>query len=321
MKYFFFSFIFAFLLWLLLISLSSQRPTINSQWVYDAYSKKESISSQIKKRKIVIVAGSNALFGIDSHLLSKTFHKPVLNDGVNAGIGLPCILYMAKKVINDGDIVLLPLEYPMYSYNGEPGVQMIDFVLSREPNCFFQLTLKEQFYMLWHTTFKHILESFFHPSLHPVTNGLYGAHHIDANGDQFDNTLQNRSEALYNEVLVSAKNPQKYGKDFNTNALGWSYLEKFMVWAKKHHVKVIFMPSTLLWHPYYKKDPKEYYFYTHLAQEVKKRGWCFVGKPYEYMYPKEAYFNTNYHLIDSSRRKRTLQIIQDIKTSNCKLFQ
>jgi len=152
---------------------------LTSQWIYDVYKKKESIAKGIKSRKILIVAGSNALFDIDSQMLSKYFKLPVINYGVNAGIELPLILYLAKRVINKSDVVLLPLEYPIYSYNGKAGFQMIDYLLAREPSFFWELTLEEQFYILWHISLKRVLDGYFYKGDKSTLSGVYGVHNID----------------------------------------------------------------------------------------------------------------------------------------------
>jgi len=310
---FVFSVVFCFFVWLGLVLRQAGHPTKMSQWIFDAYIKKEQIAKQIHGKKIVLVGGSNVLFGVDSKLLSKAFGLSVLNDGVNAGIELPCILYEAKKVIRKGDIVIMSLEYPMYSYEGKPGVQMIDYVLSREPSCLRQLTWKEVFYIVWHVDFKRILAGYFDLSQGSVTKGVYGAQHIDVYGDQTETALAYRSKALYKEVLAYTTKPEKYGASFDGHALGWKYLAEFVQWCRKRDVQVVFMPSTLMRHASYFKNPKEHWFYTHIADEVRKRGWVFVGKPYDYMYPQEMYFNTNFHLIDKARKIRTLQMVKDLQ--------
>jgi len=292
-------------------------PTKMSQWIYDVYAKKEALAKKIHGKKIVVVAGSNALFGIESAMLEKEFGIPVLNDGVNAGIELPCVLHMAKKVIRPHDTVLMPLEYPMYSYDGKPGVQMIDFVLSRESSCLFHLRLQEVFYIFWHVSLQRVWEGYFDRSKKAVAEGLYGVHHTNAYGDQTETSVKNRSDAFYKEVLNHVKKPETYGKSFSQDALGWEYLEQFVEWCKQRDVEVIFMPSTLMWDDSYKQNSTERWFYEHIADEVRKRGWCFVGEPYDYMYPKEMYFNTNFHLIDTARKKRTLQMIEDLRKSKC----
>ena len=302
-------------LWLALVWGTAGHPTRMSQWIWDVYEKKECIACSIAQRKILIVAGSNALFAIDSKMLEKAFGMPVVNYGVNAGIELPCTLFMAQKVIGKGDIVLMPLEYPMYSYKGEPGVQMIDFLLAREPECFRELTLKEQFYTVWHVSMKRVWEGYGAYTNTPVRSGLYGAHHIDSHGDQNGTAISQRTEGMYREVLRHTQAPETYGKTFDAKALGWVYLERFVDWCKQREVKVIFMPSTLMYDKRYREDPKEAWFYSHIAQEVRKRGWIYAGNPYDYMYAPPLYFNTNFHLVEKARRLRTKKMIEDLKKS------
>ncbi len=312
--HFFSTLVILFFVWSTLIIFQSGNPTLSSQWVYDAYQKKERIANSINGKKIVVVAGSNVLFGVDSKLLSKAFKLPVVNYGVNAGIELPYILYISKKIIKKGDIVLLPLEYPMYSYKGETSQQMIDYVLSREPSFFWKLSLKEQFYMVWHIGFERIYHGYFYQGGKPITEGLYGAHHIDQYGDQNETEIGYRTEWMQKDILNNyAINAERYGEEFNENSLGWQYLQFFIDWCHVKGATTIFMPSTLMQHPNYLKNKKERWFYENIANEIKKEGWRFIGKPYDYMYDKEDYFNTNFHLIDRARKKRTQQMILDLQ--------
>jgi len=291
------------------------KPTKMSQWIDDVYGKKEKFAQSVKGRKIVIVAGSNALFGVDSKMLCDAFALPVVNDSVNAGIELPLILFKAQEVIAPGDVVILPLEYPMYSYDGRAGVQMIDYLLAREPGYFRKLTLKEQFYVIWHISFERVAEGYLDSTNNPVTQGLYGAHQLDTYGDQTGTEIFHKSDFMYEEIKVHLKHPETYGREFDQNALGWKYLEKFVSWCEEREVKVIFMPSTLMYDERYHTVPEERRFYVHLAEEVRKRGWKYVGDPYAYMYDKALYFNTNFHLIDSARKMRTKKMIEDLRAN------
>ncbi len=315
-KVFFVTVALCFAFWIAIVVGQVGKATQMSQWISDAYQKKLQIAEKIKERKIVVVAGSNALFGIDSSMLSNAFHTPVVNAAVNAGIELPCTLFMAKRFIGEGDTVLMPLEYPMYSYNGEAGVQMIDFIFSRAFDCFWELTWKEQFYIVWHASLKRVWEGYGKYMEKPVTNGVYGAHHIDKYGDQTHTDLQNRSDEMYKEVLQHIEEPEVYGSKFNKDALGWMYLEKFVSWCKQRNVKVIFMPSTIMRSDSYKNNTKEKWFYRHIAEEVRNRGWIYIGDPYDYMYDKSMYFNTNFHLTDEGRKVRSRQMIKDLSGFN-----
>jgi hypothetical protein len=310
---FFGSMVFGATLWLLVIYFQISNKTEMSQWVWDAYAKKTQIANSIDGKKIIIVAGSNTLFGIDSKLLSKNLHLPVVNFGVNAGVYLPYTLYKAKSVIKNKDIVLMPLEYSMYNYDGEPNIQMIDYIFSRDIDAFFELSFKEQFYMIWNIPFKRVYDGYMAKGGKRVASGLYGAHNIDNYGDQINTSLRYRTKSMQKELDMLK--PNRYADEFSRDALSWGYLDKFVKWCKKREVKVIFMPSTLMYFDIYKKDKAQREFYENLGDEIRKRGWIYVGKPFEYMYDKSLYLNTDFHLIDKGRKLRTLRMIEDLKES------
>ncbi len=311
------------LCWGILVWGQMGRPTKNTQWVYDVYKKKREIAKKIQGRKIVIVSGSNALFGVNSRMLEESFGLPVLNDAVNAGIELPCILQLSKEVIGKGDIVILPLEHDMYTYEGKPGVQMVDYLLAREPSCFKELQLKEKLYLFWHIPFGRMVEGYRNNSNTAVTQGIYGAHHVDGHGDQTHNAAAQRESYMLKDVLerYQTEPAYTYGKKFSLSAPGWSYLEAFVSWCKARQVTVIFMPSTLLPDKSYYEDPKERWFFTHIGQEVQKKGWIYVGEPYDYMYDAKYYFNTDFHLTDEGRTLRTQQMIKDLNSTLMPLLQ
>ena len=315
MKYiglFLLSFALAFMVWCGLVFGEMGNPSKMSQWVWDDYNKKIEVAEGIKTPKVVVVAGSNALFGVDSEMLSKYFKKRVVNFGVNAGVELPVTLYMAKRVIKRGDTVLMPLEYPMYSYDGECGEQMIDFVLSRIPKLFWKLSLKEEFYIVWHVSFTRVWDGYFNISKKPMMVGVYGIKNLGKNGDQINTEVRYRSRDML-ESLKKLK-PERYGEKFEKESLGWEYLGEFVKWCDSRDVRVVFMPSTLMRDKRYFEDKKERWFYTHLADMVKSHGWEFAGEPYLYMYNRDMYFNTNFHLINKARKRRTRQMIRDLGT-------
>jgi hypothetical protein len=317
-KTFLLSLFFSFIFWFSLIWGQTDNPTLMSQWVYDVYHKKETIAKSIKGKKIVIVAGSNALFGIDSKRLSDYFNLPIVNFGVNAGVELPLILYKAKKVINPNDIVIAPLEYPMYSYSGEIGIQMIDYLLSREPSFFWKLSIKEQFYILWHTTFARIIDGYIYKGGETIRSGVFGVHNIDKYGDQIKTNNKYKESYMYKEIKNYKNNPEKYGKSFKKDSIGWDYLKEFINWSKDKNVTVIFMPSALMKHSSYYKNPIEYKFYKDIGTIVQNRGWNYIGDPFDYMYNSSYHFNTNFHLTDRGRVFNTNKIIIDLKKTNIK---
>jgi len=314
---FFITVVILFIVWVSIVLLQASNPTKTSQWVYDAYKKKTKIANSIQKKKMIIVAGSNVLFGCDSKKLSKAFHIPVINFGVNAGVLLPYTLYKAKKVIKKGDVVIMPLEYPMYVYDGKPNEQMIDFIFSRDFDMFWHLTLKEQFYMVWNITFDRVYRGYKAEGGKEVSRGLFGVHHIDKNGDQIKTDKKYQNAWMKNQVYNNfAKNPEHYGAEFKESSLSWKYLDEFIAWCKTNDVKLIFMPSTLLKHQSYFTDKKEKWFYKNIKNIIEKKGLPYIGNPYDYMYDKKYYFDSNFHLVKKGREIRTKKMISDLKKSH-----
>ncbi len=296
------------IIWVLLILGQIGNPVITSRWVYDAYSKKSKLLEDINGSRLVIVAGSNVLFGIDSKKLEKKYHIPTVNFGVNAGLFLPYILYRAEKVLKKGDIVLLPLEYSMYLYDGEPNEQMIGYTYSFDPSFFWTLTLKEQFEMIWKTPFSRVLEGYMQTGTKPITDGLYGAHHIDDHGDQTHS--DKKYMGGFEKDIIRHIKPTLYGKDEPKDALAWKYLKEFDEWAKSHGICTIYIPPVFMDQQIYHTDKRESEFYHTLPKRAKKIGLNFIGNPYDFMYPRDMFFNTDYHLNAESREIHTDRLIK-----------
>ncbi|WP_041279356.1 hypothetical protein [Desulfobacula toluolica] len=311
---FIFSLVSAFLFWALLIAVQVNNPTQMSQWIYDVYEKKQLISERIMGEKIILLAGSNILFGVDSQKIARAFHMPVLNYGVNAGIDLPYTLETAKKVVHPGDIILMPLEYPMYSYDGTPSAQTVDYIFSRDPGFFWKMSLKEQINMVLYMDLKRLLRGFLYQGGEKIDTGLYGAHQIDSHGDQINTNLKFKTWAMFKEIHSQQLKPKKYSETFDPDAIGWQFISEFILYCKKLNVSVIFMPSTLMKHESYYTNPGEKWFYDNIVMEVRRRGWRYVGNPYDYMYEPSLYFNTYFHLTETGRQLRTEQMIRDLKT-------
>lgn len=90
--------------------------------------RKTEIAHTIEGRKILIVAGSNAHYGMRAGDLVAATGLPTVNLGLRAGIGLDYLLYVAKRLLRPGDIAILPLEFT--SYTAEPTINRISASVS-----------------------------------------------------------------------------------------------------------------------------------------------------------------------------------------------
>ena len=73
-------------LWLLMLAGQLGSPVPGTHWVEKAYEYKLAQANTIQQPKVLVVAGSAAMFGVDSTAVAEALGRPVVNLGVNAGI-------------------------------------------------------------------------------------------------------------------------------------------------------------------------------------------------------------------------------------------
>jgi hypothetical protein len=97
-------------------------------WIKNVYHYKESLASEINDRKIIIASGSNALFGIDSPIIEQKTGISTLNMAVHGMLGLDFLYYKINNLVKEGDIVVMPLEFAMYTESGYSDWQVNNFM-------------------------------------------------------------------------------------------------------------------------------------------------------------------------------------------------
>lgn len=293
--------------WTVLVLGQIGTPLPGSLWVDGAMAKKQALAEAIRVPKIAIVAGSNALFGVRSPLLEQAWGRPVINLAVNAGLLLPSILEQAKPALREGDIVLMPLEYPLYNYHGEINQVLVDYLLSRRDRFVRQSpwTIAQ---VIFEATLRRVIEGY--RGLPPDfrLTGLYGPHMIDRWGDQIGTDIAQRSSAYYAEALASPV--RHYGREFQQRAEGWTLLRNFKSWADARNICLILLPPAFMRRDAYMQDAVEKHFYQNLPARARHNGLIYLGAPLDEMQPPEDFFNTDYHLVDGARTEFTNRVIQ-----------
>lgn len=299
------------LIWIALIFFQTDHRTLSSQWIADVYEMKIVAAQKIQGKKIVIVAGSGALFGIDSKIIEEAYKIPVVNFGVNAGLLLPYVLLKSKSILKRGDIVIMPLEYNFYTYDGVPNTQMIDQIFSRDPSFFWKLSLKEQWGMVLMTPLSRVIDGYLAQGGEKAMCGPYGYRNLDGRGDQLHTSAMEANQWAYDWDALKKELPRRYGMDID-NTVGWQWLTQYAKWAKENGICLIVIPPSMMKDIAYYDNLIERRFYQGLRAKVEDSGITYVGNPYSVMYDRKMYFNTDYHLNETGRGRWTRQIIEDL---------
>lgn len=90
-------------------------PIAAEYWVREVLVVKRHLArTHSDQPKILVVAGSNVLLGVDAGLLSRELGVPVVNFGLHGALPLDFLLAEAEQAALPGDAVVLPLEHPYY---------------------------------------------------------------------------------------------------------------------------------------------------------------------------------------------------------------
>lgn len=96
------------------------RPVVAEWWLKNTIEKKEILSDSTPGPRIVIISGSNSLFGISGDVIEKKTGMKVVNLALHASLDIDYLAYILRRNIRSGDIVIAPLEYEYYRRDGTP---------------------------------------------------------------------------------------------------------------------------------------------------------------------------------------------------------
>lgn len=101
------------LVWLLLPLATRGAVVEGNRWVREGLARKIA-ASRARDGKVVLLGGSNVLFGLSARRLEEAHGIPSVNLAQHAGLGRPYILHYALDAVRPGDVVVLVLEYALW---------------------------------------------------------------------------------------------------------------------------------------------------------------------------------------------------------------
>lgn len=293
-------------LWLLLLAGQVGRPVPTTQWIEKSYAHKLALAEAIQQPKLVVVAGSAAMFGIDSGMLQQAVRRPVVNLGVNAGVLSPYIQQYARQVIKPGDWVLLPVEYPMYHGRFSINYPFLDYWWQNPGFRHLDINAAQLSQVLWLTPLSRVLAGYRGLPAGFAVSGLYGPQNLDQRGDQVHSEASQQQGWMRGLVEQSAV--ETYGaqaRAWNANWDSWKALADDVSAAGGC---ALFVPPPMLDRPAYHHG-RELRYYQSLSEQARAHGLNYVGSPLQTMYPIERFFDTNYHLNAESRHLYMQQLL------------
>jgi hypothetical protein len=301
----------------------------DEDWIHSILLKKEAKSLAISnsKRRVLIVSGSNGLFGMSAKLIESSVKIPTVNLSTHAGLGGEYILTKVKPLLNENDVVILPLEYSFYSSQGiqndfdnsvvlrkylvsydKSGLKKISFlsltkfILSNS----FEFPIKEYMANTFRVLGIESLSKRFQAERIKISGNCYTSKTLNDYGDETCNENK-QFTPLHPAIFQTAMAPS------NSDIDPGRYIEDFIIFCKSKSITIIpLYPISTSTDDYSQLKYRQY------ASKIKdfwrSRGVKFKDSLDEAILPPQLMYNSLYHPIDAGRIKRTKYVIEILKS-------
>jgi hypothetical protein len=267
--------------------------------------------------KMMLVGGSNLAFGIDSKEIQDSLGIRVVNMGLYAKLGLRYMLAQVKPYIKPGDVVIVVPEYDQFYgefANGDntlntallyaPADRIPDFIKSYSV---VDVVLRPRAENA-RRAFMHRLaaavgkEKEFFP---PDTNAVYNRHSFNEFGDV---TSHKDRKGLDPDSIFVAKLPAM--KTFNAGTV--ADLNEIEKRANEVSAHAYFMFPSYIDRSYNINVAAIDSLRRKLVSGMKMP---IAGTPKDFVYPKQFFFDTRYHLTWEGRAERTRDMIRILRAA------
>ena len=257
-------------------------------------------------KRIVIISGSSAPFGIRSDLIKeKLFDYDVVNFGMYASLGSNVMLDFSKVRINEGDIVLFMPEQHIQTlsmyYNGASLWQALDgdfSSLSLLPSATRQ-RLYGDLYSFSQSKFKYTFQDKIN-----LGDTVYQRSSFDEFGDiKKELTPYNNMVERYDPTNMISFDNSMINEEFI------NYVNEYATYirSKKANLYYYFAPMNTL---AIEDETKIDAYYDELQAQLN---FDILGNPHDSVMDAEWFYDTNFHLNGSGSTVFTKKVIQNLK--------
>lgn len=289
-------------------------PTTHWAWLHEIVETKLKIARSITKPKLLIVAGSSALYGISAEEIERQTGFPTVNFGTNASLGTAVILHLTRKVCRPGDTVLLAFEYEQYlsgKLSGDSSDEMlISYMLGHDPEYVRSLGYDVQFKLALLTPADRLwggLRAVFQKPKQDAAAAEFIRNmlaEINSHGDHTGAVPAKRPEHSANRSAVTYV--PAYG--FPPSPRGFTAIGEFCEWAKANNVRVLATFPNICHRPEY-DSPAARQMPAQFRALYGALGVPVLGDLSESMLPEEQMFDTYYHPLRSAALARTQRLL------------
>lgn len=262
---------------------------------------KERLAKDIVGRKVVFSGGSGTLFGVRTVDVQRELGLPAVNLATSAGLQIDYILYRAKKVLKADDIIILPLEYSHFIYQGQFHPSRSFYTRTYDSGFFNSLPVGERLSHIFHTTISDLIQSLIEQALFKWSDDTMDK--INGNGDVTYNEGNERME-----ILMRNMRPVEVQYDGFSETVGLKTLKEFNEWCAQNNIKLYVTYANTVFFKEYETERYKNYF-KELQGYFRQNNIRTIGTPYDFFFDSNLFYDTQYHLNQNGMKIRTNGLI------------
>jgi len=265
-------------------------PNVENAWNGAITARKLSLAKAIKKPKIIIVGGSNALFGFSAETIERETGIPTINMATHQGVGPAYHLLNAERVTSRGDTILLTFEYASFA----PAFDLQPLMLRQA--LFFDLQYLFRYpaqtgNVLFGWSIADMIED--NQRERGPASGGYSVGDLTRNGDLNRSPVPALQEVL--DQLHKTVSAQPAFELIRPEAsIAVDALRRFMKVAKARGLRVVFVWPNRVDRPDYQTEAYRKYF-ADLQSFYESFGIEILGGPFDGIFPAESAWDSSDH--------------------------
>jgi len=299
----------------ILISLYDTRASDNNYLA--AVLEKDRLIRTTASPKIILVGGSNLAFGIDSRIMEDSLHVNVVNMSLYAKLGLRYMLAQVKPYIRRGDVVVIVPEYDQFYGSFSEGDNTLNTALlyappDRIPDFIKSYSVVD---VVLRPRVENARRSFLEGTADlfgvknkyfpPDTNPVYNRHSFNQYGDVVSHL--GKKSMNPDSIFVNSLPP---AKDFNRKTVG--ELNDIADAARERGAHAYFLFPSYIDRSYVINVDAIEWLRQKLSREMRMP---ILGSAQDFVFPKNWFFDTRYHLNELGRGPRTVKMIEILKAA------
>ncbi len=255
-------------------------------------------------RKLVIVSGSSAAFGLDSKLLEEQTGLKTVNFGLYANLGTKLMMDLSKANVNEGDIYILAPEMNSQTlslyFNGETAIQSMDGRLGM----LFDVESSDREALLG-AMWGHAANKLGYAisGTTPENSGAYKKENFNEYGDNIYSRPYKEIVGYGNAISFD------FGAEYDEFI---DYVNEYVEYIREEGGEVYFSFPPMNEDAVYaaSTDSQITDFYIDLCSRLDCK---VISDIYDYILDGGYFFDSEFHLNDSGVIIRTVQLADDIK--------